>query len=203
VSQSYTPIKPDSMEISEEEFTRLIGASTNGRFVNVTFGSHVVMPLTVGNQWAADLVKELRLNATVIHNLEVAISIIEEAPADKFDLTHFAEHTDCGTIACSLGTLAMQPYFQAQGLALCEGGTMYSNRLGCRLNGRNVLYSEELNDMFGEDAFKRLFHARYSGICDMDILKSCTGDDADDKISDKQLALKRLTRQLAIYNEKV
>jgi hypothetical protein len=130
---------------------------------------------------------------TIVQNLRKAIEIIRAIPDDKLNLGTFRTDTDCGTIACSVGWLAQDPYFIEQGLTLVPTPTGYSLKLGGPYDAlvatSGTYYN--LDELFGADAFYRLFATRIIGIVD-----SITLNEVDSDLTDKQLALNRLEQQL-------
>jgi hypothetical protein len=130
------------------------------------------------------------MTAQIIKNLEVAIDVLTSTPEEKIDLRLFAQDTPCGTIACAIGTLAMYPYFQTQGVILTE---LPDDCYCVSINGGSISFEGRF--IFGEGNMIRLFTVRGNGAWD-DVLLA-----ANPYMTDKQLAIARLQRQLAIYKD--
>ncbi len=126
---------------------------------------------------------------TIRCNLIEAIRVVEAEPVLHLD-SFISEHA-CGTLYCTAGLLAIQPYFQRQGLRF-DG------------NWAVTWYLDAPRDLFGEDAFDRLFAASEMGVWDDDLIRELEAPNEDDeptnpRPTDKQLALARLRRQLDLY----
>ncbi len=52
-----------------------------------------------------------------IERLQHLITVLENVPAERFDLAEW----QCGTTACAVGWAALDPVFNKQGLRLTEG----------------------------------------------------------------------------------
>ena len=57
------------------------------------------------------------MNETIIQNLNKAIEVVTNFPAEQLDLTNFRVDTECGTLYCTLGLLTTVEYFQNLGLS--------------------------------------------------------------------------------------
>lgn len=131
-------------------------------------------------------------------NLAVAYSIIGGIPVKNFDLNQFcstghnAKPTPtCGTIGCTLGWLAMHPYFTAQGLYLEHRAVKL-----IKPNGDRLLVDHAAEYLFGHLAYSKYFksfgHATWDDdLCSQEGLYPC---DTGNKQSHKILALARLKR---------
>ncbi len=139
---------------------------------------------------------------TILENLNKAIEVIEATPAEEIDLGLFMNR--CGTLACAVGTLAMDEFFKAQGLHLQskedEEGEVMSWELICRGTAyRWDVGLDNLDNLFGENAFDSCFATRDNGTFDEEILHDKEGLFDKIDLSDKQLALQRLYRQRDLY----
>lgn len=121
----------------------------------------------------------------ILANLDKAIGIIEQIPDEALDLSKFKHK--CGTIACTAGWLASDPYFQALGMALTPNPDSPQPFLLTQ-NGDLAFCYEWLDDLFGEEAFDRLFAERGAAHDDAFLMDQ----HGDDFMTDKQLALARL-----------
>lgn len=129
-------------------------------------------------------------------NLAVAFSIIGGIPVQNFNLDRYcSDHRSnpeptCGTIGCSLGWLAMHPYFTAQGLFL-ENGLVYLQKP----DGTEIATGAAAQYLFGRDAHIKYFRQYGGGLWDSALaakenLPLCGGSPEQHK----QLALARLKR---------
>lgn len=104
-------------------------------------------------------------------NLAVAYSIIGGIPAENFHLDRFCSSPSklpkptCKTIGCTLGWLAMHPYFVAQGLYLRHGGVY--------LETDNLKLGPECaaEYLFGRQAFDKYFDGYGNGNWDDDLCR--------------------------------
>jgi hypothetical protein len=149
------------------------------------------------------------ITSVMIDNLTRAIALIEDTPENKLDLAHFTG--DCGTLHCTAGWLATNPHFQKQGMGLVELRFGYgTNTLTNTLDEEHRLYDFQfLNELFGPEAFDRLFDAYGEGKEDLWLIKEKEGELSEDQeadikegdykpTTDKWLALARLKRQLLL-----
>jgi len=123
---------------------------------------------------------------TIRENLLRAIQLVEDEPAQLLDLSSIVRETGCGTLHCVIGLCVTDPFFRDQGLRMYGWMLM----VGEQIAGRG------LPPMFGTDAWDRLFHRRGWGTWDQPWL-----DPEDGHITDKELALMRLNKQLEEYPE--
>lgn len=150
----------------------------------------------------------------VVMNLERLITAVEAEPEQNFNLSSFKiDKTDdtgnvCGTLFCTVGLACTLPEFQLQEFKLIQQGQRYKS-YHVEVNGEHIGNNPvDTDKAFGERAFARLFAARGEGVLDKEH-PAVVGSDAyndvliDSSTSDKELALWRLTKQLAIYKEKV
>lgn len=135
---------------------------------------------------------------TIINNLKAAIAALEAEPDHLIDLrAYIIEHDGCNTLHCSAGLLATTEHFKALGWRWsADGGDVY---IGNRWIG-SLNYSDPgiiLNQQLGSNAFDRLFHPRNLGAWDFSLHE----EGPELLITDKDLALARLRRQLKEYEQ--
>lgn len=127
-------------------------------------------------------------------NLIEAIRVVDAEPDNLVDLDTYERETPCGTLHCTAGLLAHQPYFQAQGLRLLK-----------EIPGRDHLTIHNpfptFSNLFGILAWDRLFTPRSEGVWDEELIREFEAPNEDDEPTqpaptDKQLALARLRKQL-------
>lgn len=140
----------------------------------------------------------------VLDNLQKLLQIVEAIPEKDMDLRFFkldkvnAEGEICGTLFCAVGAAACDPYFNALGLTLVGGdyGSSYRFRptmRGISLSDRDE-FNRQLDQIFGKDSFAEMFERRGNGIFDDLFL----GENCDSKMTDKELALLRIHRQISL-----
>jgi hypothetical protein len=129
----------------------------------------------------------------IIENLKKAIEVVEACPEAVLDLQHYKQETPCGTLFCTAGLLATTPFFMEQGLQLVpiedrDSAYNVTNPKICSdfVFGMSTAWA---NAMFGGGGFVNLFQSRGCGYWDEEI-------DPTDEMTDKELALCRLHRQL-------
>lgn len=136
---------------------------------------------------------------TIIENLTKAIEVIESVPEERLDLHAYA--SDCGTMFCTAGWLAQDPFFKAQGMAFKKMTIGRKEYVAQVVNEKyedahiSTDYDERntwVDTMFGPAAFYRLFTARDDGSFDSDI------ELEHENLTDKQLAILRLDQQLKV-----
>lgn len=137
-------------------------------------------------------------NETILANLKEAIRVIESTPDENLVLRQFKNA--CGTNACVAGWLASTKYFQDLGIKLFKVECAYQPfRLGSPTHPDDEFagsgYFDYLNDILGDDAFNRLFNEAWDGDWDDEFYEE------SGKLTDKELSLLRLNRQLEIYQE--
>lgn len=152
--------------------------------------------------------KHMENKEEIVRNIEVLIELIKAYPQKLFDLHAFTDTKDCGTLYCSIGLAASQPYFQMKGLSLFDfdlqirGVDYYKTRIAGD--------EDYLDTLFGEESFGRLFDIAGQGVFDNqhpDFDEDAAVDDwngegdAFPNTSDKELAIWRLEYQLARYKE--
>ena len=125
---------------------------------------------------------------TIMANLERAIELIEGTPEELVSLDSFTYTTECGTLHCTYGWLASDPYFQALGVTL-ENGQPYLTSIEEYVGGCG--FFSELDNLFGENSYDALFTS---------FGNSCF-DPHDLKGGHKAAALHRLRRQLWLVEE--
>lgn len=146
-------------------------------------------------------------------NLERLIQAVDDQPEDKFDLSSFRidkkdANNVCGTLFCTVGLACTLPEFQSVGFHLVLRDNEYDREVEQKVYiakvGDVAVCSGSADPTFGEGSFERLFATRDSGVLDADHPEAVWGIDdewfeIDDSVTDKQLALWRLRKQLAIY----
>lgn len=148
-------------------------------------------------------------NQEIVRNLEILIALIEAYPQSLFDLDAFQQVKSCGTLYCSVGLAASQPYFQFKGLTLSPASDLMVK--GKEYWGGMEENDKVLDSIFGKDSFHNLFQpaGQSKGDAEHSDYDEEFGYDSDgndiyfENTTDKELALWRLKRQLAIYKEKV
>lgn len=157
------------------------------------------------------------MNAHIAANLQLAIKVLETKTSAQTDLGSFQGiPNQCGTPHCAAGWLAQEPHFQELGMALGQNpGTRTRSSIYPAFRMIVIDTKPELSPapesfaqrfdfldrIFGDEAFDRLFACYGDGSNDQDIV----GDGVDlyerneNSKTDKDLALARLRRQLAIY----
>lgn len=136
--------------------------------------------------------------ATISANIIKAIAVLEAIPESRFDLHTFKQETSCGTIACAAGWLCADPHFADLGMTLSPSSrdTFHSFRLHQAGTPSDSCEFAFLDNIFGADAFDRLFDERGAGVND-DFIVDENGDDFD--LTDKGLAIARMRLQLKQY----
>jgi hypothetical protein len=145
-------------------------------------------------------------------NIAVAYSIIGGIPPEQFNLDTFcnsykvqkpedievASKHRCGTIGCTLGWLAIHPYFTAQGLGLRNGSVIDT---ADNPHGYGYGYGTDVEliaqRLFGRRAFNRFFDAYGDGAADKFLLKELNQPKdygSGTQQEHKALALARLKR---------
>lgn len=144
---------------------------------------------------------------TPIENLEILIDAVEQHPEELFDLSKYKQEKNCGTLFCTLGLAASMPEFQAQGVEFVKRPEYSSSDV--KINGETAWYADTADGIFGPEAFSRLFEPADCGSMDA-FLRYSPGfvehcDDGDiqhgPNMTDKELALARLNKQLSILKE--
>jgi hypothetical protein len=144
---------------------------------------------------------------TILTNLHKAREVLANIPEAAFVLAVFrADSNTCGTIACAVGHLSMDPHF-AGFLRLDQITSNHAWILSVRFPesdywGQAYQY-EHLDGYFGPDAFGRLFEPRSSGSLDCShpgySYKWNDGTSLwiDPDVTDKALAIWRIDQQIA------
>lgn len=100
------------------------------------------------------------MNQEAIRNIEVLRDIVAAYPETNFNLSTWSDYREeCGTLYCTAGLAACQPYFNMKGLSLCAAG-------GLQLHGESIWSDdnmEKLDGIFGDDSFHKLFDTRGDG----------------------------------------
>ncbi len=144
-------------------------------------------------------------NEEILDNLEVLRGMVEAHPESNFNLETFKdEREECGTLYCTVGLAASQPFFQEKGLDLCVNGGLTINNESIWKTGN----MQKLDLIFGANSFVRLFETRDSGGVDWKHPAAIAEADefyidytVDGSVQDKELALWRLDRAIAELKE--
>lgn len=134
---------------------------------------------------------------TIRENLLALIKFIEDEPLNLFNLSYYHHETNCGTLHCSLGLAATKPYFHEQGLH-------YTEDFHPMIAIQGHHWTACIDELFGSEAYMRLFKARECGSYDQTLKPGITlnGEAFEDAgYTDKDLALDRLKLQLSFYPE--
>lgn len=119
---------------------------------------------------------------TIVENLTSAIAHVEAFPEDRLDLSNWSQEAECGTLFCGAGLLATKPEFIEQ---------LHVDWDSAPVDVVASILSDQ-GQMFGDDPYGRLFASCGSGTWD---------DELQPFHSDKELLLKRLAKQLTIYEK--
>lgn len=133
-------------------------------------------------------------------NLYTLLHAVRLQPESGFFLNRFRKDTECGTLFCTVGLATTMPRFQAMGLSLVKLGEERDAFYKCELNGQDAYDNPELNDIFGERAFNRLFNSTEVGGFDaaLGYSEEYNGMSYEGNMTHKELAIKRLEKQIAI-----
>lgn len=156
----------------------------------------------------------------IISNLKFAREVIAAFPDPRISLATFhleltdeytADHPEtCGSLFCGYGLLATIPKFRAMGIRL-SNPIRFHNEPPTGLRRIKATYNahikglpmhsyegsngdEELNKIFGKNAYNKLFTTRGSGVYDFMFLSSHS---MKPYVSDKQLLLSRFDRHIS------
>lgn len=120
-----------------------------------------------------------------IENLKVTIAAVEAQP--ELDLEQYRRVTDCGTLYCVAGLLPTIPHFAEMGVvAYGRGGAPVLPGY----YGSNIALYALFGTFPDGDAYRCLCASRHWGAWDEEL--------GSDDLSDKELALARLRKALAI-----
>ena len=135
---------------------------------------------------------------TVLENLTKLRAIIAATPEGDINLnqTVSLEPTPtCGAIACVVGTAALHPYFNEQGLRWSSVGLL--------LHGEPIDYDDALLEPLFGKGVDGLFGGYGNGMEDLDLRMACdrwddivTDRDTGKVMSHKELALWRLDQRI-------
>lgn len=137
----------------------------------------------------------------ILENLKLLHSAVLSQPESHFGLAQFKQEEPCGTLFCTAGLAATMPEFQAQGVELVGTPTpsLYGTKTWWQvlINGEPLWdvdeYIAPADDLFGDAAADNCFSERWESPYDEAVLAEW--EDSRD-VSDKQLALYRLERQI-------
>lgn len=121
---------------------------------------------------------------TILENLRKAYEIVAATPEETVCLDTYRRETPCGTLFCTAGLLAQDPFFKKQGFRLVPAGKSHYLDLDDDLAAR----------LFGESAFGVLFESYGDGLDDEFLSEDSAGDE---RPTHKELALLRLRKQIA------
>ena len=122
---------------------------------------------------------------TILENLRKAYEIVAATPEETVCLDTFRRETPCGTLFCTAGLLAQDPFFKKQGFRLRPADDSYYLNVD----------DEKADRLFGESAFGVLFEAYGDGDDDNEFLSEDSA--GDERPTHKELALLRLRKQIA------
>lgn len=126
---------------------------------------------------------------TIRENLLVLIEAVKSEPEKLFDLSVYERKNSCGTLHCTLGLAATLTHFRMQGLEIS------ASTVAVPVIGGTLVYDvgayDKLDQLFGKESCGRLFGAKHEGEWDFDLQA--------EQLTDKQLALARLDKQLELY----
>ena len=124
-----------------------------------------------------------------LENIVQAIRVIEATPEEAIDLSQYT----CGTLHCTAGWLATDPFF---------------NALGLQLNSYDHPIVPEIHDFSSDEGLEYLFGptGTYGSKCSWDYLFHTAGagfwDETFHTTNDKALALARLYKAKAILESR-
>lgn len=121
----------------------------------------------------------------VLANLQHLHALISTTAPARIDLKYFTFPTECGTLHCTLGWAATDPFFNAQGLELKNGFAP------CIWNDCAFGFGR-LDHLFGPNSYGVLFQRASSGIYDEEVENLV--------FTDKELALFRIQKQISLIN---
>ena len=121
----------------------------------------------------------------ILDNLKRGLAIVQAAPEERFNLDWYGQKSSCGTLHCSAGWIAQYPHFQELGMRVLQKGEEF------RFVGQH-----ELDGIFGEHSYYRLFVPFASGNWDYDITGKILREDMERAITHKQLAIARFERAI-------
>lgn len=122
---------------------------------------------------------------TILENLRKAYEIVAATPEETVCLDTFRRETPCGTLFCTAGLLAQDPFFKKQGFRLLSADNSYYLNVD----------DEKADRLFGESAFDVLFETYGDGLDDNEFLSEESA--GDERPTHKELALLRLRKQIA------
>lgn len=129
-------------------------------------------------------------NDKIISNLFLLRDAVAKYEPKLFNLGAYKKERECGTLFCTAGLAATLPAFKKQGMALFADGFDW---FMVRVNGHDIDDDGIADGLFGVDAWRTCFAARAEGKHDGDFPGVY-----DDEVTDKELALWRLSRQISI-----
>lgn len=142
-------------------------------------------------------------NATIVSNLEALLAAVEAQPESQFDLSYFRHDSEdenvCGTLFCTVGLACTMPRFQAEGYELIATPKNYDPgkfTYHVEVHGTDVRDSDASDAAFGTGAWFSLFTPAGDGLFDTDLGYKVSGDDYEGNMTDKELAILRLKKQI-------
>lgn len=143
------------------------------------------------------------MSLEIINNLRKAIGVVAAYPEDRFDLGTFRQNQhNCGTLFCTYGLLTESRQFPTiKWGPVLPGYPSGYPFIGSRSENENfwphpwtTSQKDRQDELFGKKAYGKLFELRGAGIYDFEIFLEQLNT-----LSDKNLALARLKKQLALY----
>lgn len=152
----------------------------------------------------------------ILSNLHIARNIIHNLQPALFDLSKYKAETDCGTFYCSAGELTRHAHFREQGMVLYPeptGRDCYTWSLkdlttdaqcmeaygGVDNNREGDGHHLWLEELFGENAWLKLFAPRKQGYYDKELIYAHVRK-TNVFPTDRDLALARFDEQIKFIN---
>jgi hypothetical protein len=140
-------------------------------------------------------------NAIIVANLEALLAAVEAQPETLFDLSFFRNETECGSNFCAVGLACTMPEFQAMGFNLRATANDYSRdgfSYRAEINGALAMWNNRTDFAFGTDSYQRCFEPANEGSLDNELGYEFDRDTDTANMTDKELAVARLKKQIAI-----
>lgn len=140
--------------------------------------------------------------AAQLDNLEVLLAAVQAQPETLFDLSKYQQKTTCGTMFCTAGLATTLPHFQALGFTMATGPSSYSDRpfTGVKVGANWIFDRGVVSKHFGA-VFDDLFSPAGCSDTDDDLGYLYDSDSCVANMTDKELAVARLKRQIAKLKE--
>jgi hypothetical protein len=151
----------------------------------------------------------------ILTNLRDAHDILSKVEEPVFNLQTFKRSTECGTVACAAGWLAMSDRFAPIMKLVPQSPSFFSHYCSLVPAATGASHYNEhggydfdwLDEHFGPDAFDNLFCERSDGGRDKEHAQATQRYDEEgyeveecvfpDSVTDKELALWRIEQQIA------